>query len=454
MNFFSIEFCIAFLIFLPFYWLTLEKKILNKAIILTFSYLLILSFSFYYLLINFLFANFLFLCKKILKKKKNKNFLIFALACLLLFLTYFKIHPNLEELFSSLSQENVFTYLLKGEILFPLGLSFYSFMGITYLVSSYKGELEKVSYLDTLLYFSFFPCVVSGPIFRAKAFFEQVNAKKEFSQPNYVLALLTLAIVKKVLISNHLSNILPSMFENPEIYYSSDLILAPFAYSFMLYCDFSGYIDLVMALALMLGFNLPPNFNKPYEARNLKEFWAKWHISLTSFIRDYLYIPLGGNKKGLVRTQINVYLAFLLSGLWHGIGWGFVIWGSLHAFGIIFLNLTEKFTFFSKDFLRRLLTFFYVSFTWIFFVMDFQGAKGYFYHIWNNDFLFNGDFLKIVFLIFLFIFLYPKFDMDKILLTFYKKFSNYEKIVIIIFFLIAVYYLMPSGMPNFIYQGF
>lgn len=454
MNFFSVEFCIAFLIFLPLYWLSLEKKQANRIIILLFSYLLILTFSTYYLLVNFLFSNFLFICGKILKKDKTRNFLIFSLASVLLFLLYFKIHPNLEEFFSSLQEENVLAYLLKGEILFPLGLSFYSFMGITYLVSAYKGELEKVSYLETLLYFSFFPCIVSGPIFRAKAFFEQLNAKKEFSQPNLVLALLTLAIVKKVLISNHLSNILPSMFENPEIYYSSDLILAPFAYSFMLYCDFSGYIDLVMALALMLGFQLPQNFNKPYEARTLKEFWAKWHISLTTFIRDYLYIPLGGNKKGFWRTQLNVYLAFLLSGLWHGIGWGFVLWGSLHAFGIIFLNLTEKYNFFSNDFTKRIFTFFYVSFTWLFFVMDFNSVQGYFYHILHNDFLFNGDFLKIFFLIFLFIFLYPKFDMDKILIAFYKKFSNYEKIVIIVFFLIAVYYLMPSGMPNFIYQGF
>lgn len=454
MNFFSVEFCVVFLLFLPLYWLSIEKKQLNKIILLLFSYLLIVSFSKYYLLINFIFSSLVFLFGKIIQRYKNK----ISLACSLIFivglLAYFKFHPILEEFFSYLIDENVFSYLLKGEILLPLGISFYSFMAITYLVGTYKDEVVNPTYLDTLIFLSFFATVVSGPIFRASHFFIQLNSKKEFKKPNLILSLITIAIVKKILISNHLSNILPPIFENPEIYSSNELILAPFGYSFMLYCDFSGYVDLMMAIGLMIGFSIPKNFNKPYQARDLREFWSSWHISLTTFIRDYIYIPLGGNKKGVIRTQINVFMAFIISGIWHGVGLGFVIWGALHALGIIFLNLTKNMRFFKNEFTKRVVTFTYVSICWIFFVMDFESTNGYIWHILHNDFILNGDFLKILFLISLFIFLYPKFQIKKILILFYKKFSNYEKIVIIVFFLIAVYYFMPSGMPNFIYQGF
>jgi len=261
------------------------------------------------------------------------------------------------------------------EVLLPIGLSFYTFHSVSYLVSINRGEMAPAAPLDLALYLAFFPSLVAGPVNRAAHMLPQIRPAqiRQVLEPQRALGLIALAVVKLFFFSAWLgSEWVDPVFETPSGFSAEQLLLSVYGYSLLIYLNFSGYTNLVTGVALLLGFKLPDNFNAPYAARNLKEFWGRWHISLSTFIRDYVYIPLGGNRQGVWRGNLNMLLAMLVSGLWHGASLNFIIWGGLHGIG---LALSKLFSQWVPGFARmpgagllaRLMTFHYVAFAWIFF---------------------------------------------------------------------------------------
>jgi len=223
---------------------------------------------------------------------------------------------------------------LLENLLLPLGISFYTFETISYVVDVYQGRFQPARNLvDYALYIMFFPHLAAGPIVRPRDFLPQVQRRKRFSWYRLVVGLLIclVGLFKKAVIADHMPPVVDPVFEHPQLYSSAAVWLATLAYTVQIYCDFSGYSDMAMGMAHMLGFKLPLNFNLPYFAANITEFWRRWHISLSSWLRDYLYVPLGGNRGGKLATYRNLMLTMLLGGLWHGASWTFVFWGAYHG---------------------------------------------------------------------------------------------------------------------------
>ncbi|MDC0710681.1 MBOAT family protein [Stigmatella sp. ncwal1] len=222
--------------------------------------------------------------------------------------------------------------------LLPIGLSFLCFQAISYVVDVYRGKASaEHSYLEHLLYLLFFPRVVSGPIVRASALLERFGEVPTLTPEAGGRALYRIAVglVKKLVIADVLgSGLVDPVFGNPEAYTSAECLVAAVAYTFELYLDFSGYSDVAIGAAALFGFEFPENFQRPYLARNLFEFWNRWHMSLSSWLRDYLYIPLGGNRRSKPRVLFNLMMVMVLGGLWHGADWRFAIWGGVHGVGL------------------------------------------------------------------------------------------------------------------------
>jgi alginate O-acetyltransferase complex protein AlgI len=219
-------------------------------------------------------------------------------------------------------------------IALPIGVSFFTFQAITYVVDVKRGDAEPASLIDAAIYLSFFPHLVAGPIVRASEFLPQLKKPRD---PNRVavgagLALIALGLVKKVAIADVLAReLVDPVFAVPEAYGAPDAILAVYGYAVQIYCDFSGYTDIAIGLALLLGFIFPQNFNSPYRATGFRDFWRRWHMTLSRFLRDYLYIPLGGSRGSRLFTYRNLMITMLLGGLWHGAAWTFVLWGGFHG---------------------------------------------------------------------------------------------------------------------------
>src|SRR3954447_10542362 len=230
------------------------------------------------------------------------------------------------------------------EILLPVGISFFTFHGISYVTDVYRRDVAVCrDLLDMALYMSFFPQLVAGPIVRAAYFLPQLSRPSTEPIPIApALLLILLGLFKKVVIANYLATgLVDPVFASPADYGGPDLLLAAYGYAVQIYCDFSGYTDIAIALAALLGFRFPPNFNQPYRAERLREFWQRWHISLSSWLRDYLYKPLGGNRHGRLKTYRNLMLTMLLGGIWHGAAWKFVMWGALHGGGLAVERIIE-----------------------------------------------------------------------------------------------------------------
>lgn len=228
------------------------------------------------------------------------------------------------------------------EIILPLGISFYTFQTLSYTVDVYRGRLEPSRSLsDFALFVSFFPQLVAGPIVRAIDFLPQLAETRRLAEVSFRVPLVRFLVgwIKKACIADQIAAAVDPVFAHPDLADAATLWLTSFLYSLQIYCDFSGYSDMAIATAAMLGYRLPENFGFPYLARTIQEFWRRWHISLTTWFRDYLYIPLGGNRAGRVRLAVNLFTVFLLCGLWHGAAWTFVVWGLYHG---CFLSL-ERF---------------------------------------------------------------------------------------------------------------
>ncbi|TXT33996.1 MAG: membrane bound O-acyl transferase MBOAT family protein, partial [Chitinophagaceae bacterium] len=267
----------------------------------------------------------------------------------------------------------------------PIGISFYTFHGMSYVFDIYNGKQKPVSnFIDYAVFVSFFPLLVAGPIERASHLLPQIQQKRVFKYSQAVegCRLILFGMFKKVVIADSISIFVDTMFNDYSNFNAFSLILATIGFSFQIYCDFSGYSDIALGTAKLFGFELLSNFKFPYFSRNVAEFWRRWHISLSSWFRDYLYIPLGGSKNGLLKAIFNTFVIFLVSGFWHGANWNFIIWGGIHACGFLPLLILNKNRTYIHDTVsdnkalpsfielkQMALTFLFVNFAWIFFRM-------------------------------------------------------------------------------------
>ena len=265
------------------------------------------------------------------------------------------------------------------DIFLPVGISFFTFQSLSYTIDVYRRELVPLNrLLDYTFYVSFFPQLVAGPIVRARDFIPQIRQPLFVSSEMFGTGVFFIisGLFKKAVISDYISvNFVERIFDNPALYSGVENLFGVYGYALQIYCDFSGYSDMAIGLALLLGFRFPMNFNSPYKADSITDFWHRWHISLSTWLRDYLYISLGGNRKGKFRQYLNVIITMFLGGLWHGASWNFVIWGGFHGIALaaqkFWRNLLHKPKTATSKGIRKffavLITFNFVCFCWIFF---------------------------------------------------------------------------------------
>ena len=350
MLFNTIEFIIFFITICSVFVIVKNRKFQHLLLLLA-------SYFFFYYTSNYLvsllvFSTLLdFYMGKMIANSPNlkykKIFLIISLAGNLGILGFFKYADfgigQFSNLMTSLGFPIEVSFL---ELALPIGISFYTFQTISYTVDIYRGQLTPSKSLrEFAIFVSFFPQLVAGPILRAKDFLPQLREKAEQfkdvgiirliriqdSNVKFGVTLMAFGFFKKMFIADNVSLLVDSIFANPIGLESFSIILGTIAFGIQIYADFSGYSDIAIGVAIILGFKIPQNFNKPYFAISPSDFWRRWHISLSSWLRDYLYIPLGGNKKSPNRTYLNLFTVMFLGGLWHGASWNFVIWGMLHG---------------------------------------------------------------------------------------------------------------------------
>ncbi len=265
-------------------------------------------------------------------------------------------------------------------LIMPVGISFYTFMAVGYIIDVYKGKTQAVRHFGKYAIFvSFFPNISSGPIERAGHFIPQIDKEKTFDYDSVVYGarLLLLGLIKKIVIADMMTKYVDEVFNKVPQHHGICFAWATLLYTFQIYCDFSGYSDMAIGVARMLGFDLLTNFRQPYLSSSIKEFWGRWHISLSTWFRDYVYIPLGGNRCSKTRRDLNLLITFLCSGLWHGASWTFVLWGGIHGICQIIENRIKEATGLTREkektltkpvkILLTLLTFCIVSYAWMFF---------------------------------------------------------------------------------------
>lgn len=305
---------------------------------------------------------------------KKKVYLVLSILIPILCLCFFKyfnfFSTNINEILRLWDNDSKPLIL---NIALPIGISFYSFQTVGYLIDIYRGDIKAERHLGKYLTFiCFFPQITAGPIARGKDLLPQFSKELSFNYEDvtYGLKLMSWGYFKKLAIADNYSLYVNSIYDSMTSHTGLSLIMATVMYTIQIYCDFSGYSDIAIGIARIFGIKLNINFNSPYFATSIKEFWSKWHISLSTWFRDYLYIPLGGNRKGKFRTNLNLLITFLVSGLWHGSAWTFVIWGGVHGVGQItekFLHLTKKSSNTIVNIVRWLFTFVFISFAWSFF---------------------------------------------------------------------------------------
>lgn len=387
----SSAFLYLFLGFYLLYILLLDTRRARVFYVIAFSLFFYYKCSGWYFLL-LIFSSFVdyYLSEFIHKSKddrKRKWLLILSCIINLGLLAYFKYTGFLAENFNALFSGD----LSFDTIFLPIGISFYTFQTMSYTIDIYRRQIEPAkSVWDFMFFVSFFPQLVAGPIVRAADFIPQLYQRVQLTskQLSYALFLIIGGLIKKAVISDYIStNFVDRVFDFPDNYSAFENLLGVYGYTLQIYCDFSGYSDIAIGLALLMGFTLPANFRTPYQSTSVTEFWRRWHISLSGWLRDYLYISMGGNRKGKIRTYFNLFMTMLLGGLWHGASWKFVLWGAMHGtvlavekgFNIPTLSLRLRsataYKRISYQAVAGLLTFHFVAFCWIFFrASDFNNA--------------------------------------------------------------------------------
>lgn len=370
------------LLFLGFslIYLILQKKTTARLLFVTlFSYYFYYKSSgFYFFLLGIVTVSDFLLARRMeqtVQPWKRKLLVVCSLCINLGLLCYFKYTNFFYEMLAPL-WHGQFEPL---DIFLPVGISFFTFQSLSYTIDVYRRDLKPLTnLLDYAFYVSFFPQLVAGPIVRARDFIPQIRQPLFVSSEMFGQGIFFIVsgLFKKAVISDYISvNFVERIFDNPGLYSGLENLFGVYGYALQIYCDFSGYSDMAIGIALLLGFRFPLNFDSPYKSDSVTDFWHRWHISLSSWLRDYLYISLGGNRKGKIRTYINLILTMLLGGLWHGASWNFVVWGGLHGVALalhkFFRNLLGRPKQYRSRGIRKffavVLTFHFVCFCWIFF---------------------------------------------------------------------------------------
>jgi D-alanyl-lipoteichoic acid acyltransferase DltB (MBOAT superfamily) len=467
-SYLSIEFTIVFMLFFAVYWGFKQRIAVQNWLILIASYSLVGLFQLSFALVLAGYTIIIYVLSQLIYHSQyKKRWLTISVMVAVANLALFKYFDFFREVLQQLSYTLNWSLSFPNiEIILPIGISFYTFHSISYLVSIYRQEIRPVSFFNFALFLSFFPSLIAGPINRASQLLPQICTKKEryIFAPYRAMTLILLATIKVYWLNSALSNYcIDPVFATPMEYHSFDLLLVLYLYAIQIYLNFSGYTDLVTAIALLLGFQLPINFNLPYLATNLRVFWQRWHISLSTWIRDYIYIPLGGNRGRFSRTQCNVFIAMLLSGLWHGAGLNFILWGAIHGIGMVILNIMDRYL--GRDYivrsstlLAKLFTLHYVCFAWVFFrsnsvkeAFEYLLALVHNYH--GISMKFNS--IGLIILLFIIYCFYP----------FWSQLPHYfEKLIsklpwfcislLLIFIMWLVIHFAPPGIPQFIYAAF
>lgn len=382
-NFF---FLLMFAVLLAGYWLinvlcfkSQNKKKVLVSYLLLWSYLLIAVSDIRFLICVIAITLVTWFIPIACEKKlldKEKVWMLSGVIVNLVFLGVFKYFNFFYgEISALLGQESV---ALK--IILPIGISFYTFSSISYIVDVYKKKFSaNISFVEVGLYIAFFAKLMSGPIVRAKKFFDQLEllGSDQLKNLETGIQILAYGCFKKMVLADHIGVFVDQVFYAPNAYHTVTVILATLGYSLQIYFDFSGYSDMAIGISKILGFNFDWNFNFPYLSKNMTEFWKRWHISLSSWLQEYLYYSLGGNRKGKVRTCVNLALTMLIGGLWHGAAWTFIVWGGLNGAALVvhkfFMNWKKKifgdkfYTTKAWNVISVIITFCYANFCWIWF---------------------------------------------------------------------------------------
>lgn len=516
--------------------------VIHKKYTLKNLFLFVVSIFFYYktsgfffLLLLFTITNEFFIAQKIHQIKKlwlKKTLLSYSVIINLGLLFYFKYAYFFTDSFNQVFHTNnqVFNYFAHwsngfagthfriDKIILPVGISFYTFQTLSYTIDIFKDKLKPVkSLFDFGFYVSFFPQLVAGPIVRASDFIPQMYVPFKLTRYQFGLALFMIlnGLIKKMVIGDYIAvNFIDRIFGNPLLFTGVENFLAIIAYSLQVYLDFSGYTDIAIGVALLMGYRLNTNFNSPYKAKNTAEFWKRWHISLSTWLQDYLYIPLGGNRKGTIasyiiinllavfitlmlnatwvlwiigsfelifiaiayfsssfrktiNTNINLMITMLLGGLWHGATLNFMIWGGLNGLGLVFYKFWRKISPYEKlkslpvHFWKVFTTFMFISFTRIFFRAEDMNQVNEIFTKLSTDLDFSiapkiiQNFWEVFVLMSIAFVVHwlPKNIKFKIRKTFIKS-PVPVKVFIVIFCLFAIYQTMSSEMKPFIYFQF
>lgn len=379
MNFNSIAFLVFILILFPVLWGCRNNQ-RRKIILFLASYIFYGWWDWRFCGLLFLITYIAYFCgTKIYQNSHGKLYLKVGIFFPLIILGIFKYLDFFINSFQNLfgSKNTVDLYLVL-----PVGISFYTFQAISFVVDVYRKDIkdiENYSFLDVCLYISFFPQLVAGPIIKAKDFLPQLREDRNVNLKNLEVGVQVFAIgmFKKVVLADHISVFVDEIYEAPSLYNGTTIFLAILAYSVQIYCDFSGYSEMAIGCAKCMGYDLKKNFDLPYISKNVTEFWRRWHISLSTWLKEYLYILLGGNRHGAIRTYINLLITMVLGGMWHGANWTFLIWGAIHGLALcihkIFIQMKEKNNKANAGIINLILiicNYVFVSFVWVFFRAD------------------------------------------------------------------------------------
>ena len=401
MLFNSFEFIFFFLPFVFFIYFYLNKKRLTEA---AKAFLVFASLFFYswwninYLplilisiLVNYTVGRELAYHKHRKRRYSAKKLLSVGIVFNLALLAYYKYTDFFIENLDHLLGSNISLLHLA----LPLAISFYTFQQISYLVDSYKEETKEYDFLNYTLFVTFFPQLIAGPIVHHAEMMPQFAKKRNKVKNYYNIALgvfvFSIGLFKKVVIADTFAEWANYGFDVAHRLNMLEAWISSLSYTFQLYFDFSGYTDMAIGAALLFNIKLPINFFSPYKSVSIQDFWRRWHITLSRFLKSYLYIPLGGNRKGQIRTYLNLFITFLLGGIWHGAGWTFLFWGALHGAALVIHRVWKQLGFKMPQLLALFVTFNFINFTWVFFrAKNFDDAlkvlKGMFFgehHIWT-----------------------------------------------------------------------
>ena len=402
MAFNSLSYAVLFLATFGIFWLLSPYRRWRNLFLLAVSYLFYASWNPRYLTLIFFSSSLDYFVGRHMDRsgspRVRRALLSFSIAMNMGILATFKYFNFFAEEFARLAAVFGFTPSpIVLDVLLPVGISFYTFQTMSYIIDLYRRRLPVAqNYAEYLLFVSFFPQLVAGPIVRASHLLPQFGRTPSLTVANSgrALFLIGIGLVKKMAVADYLgAHLVDPVFSAPWMYSSPEALVAVWAYAFQIYADFSAYSDIAIGSAALLGFDIPLNFRAPYTAQNLRDFWQRWHISLSSWLRDYLYIPLGGSRKGHARTYINLLITMLLGGLWHGAALNFIVWGAIHGLALVLTRVwqralpTPKPNTRLRRFGQTLLTFHVVCAAWIFFrAASFADAAAVFRAIASTNF--------------------------------------------------------------------